>query len=445
MSTNKRRKLTPMTSLAKNTPSTQPYRMMIPQAGPHRYTHIHTHQAEQWLLGASPLFTKSEGEMSQYQTCLFHDPGTDLIVHNHSNTSSKNNTSPVAPPTKPSPPQSTPKSTNSMPPKKKLTLASYKSKRKLAAEQTPQPQDAAQQHAEESTPHNPPKRSSSSIPDLPPKLTPLPTDPILSSPLSSTLPDNITKTLDHFTRQRLLMQQERLEGLGKELKHSSTAHSEAGNPTLAALEAVESLMAFMLAFVCCEEALHVKKKGEGGRERGGRGDGGRDERDAPSQRDPLTPRDAPPQAPKTSCPALKNWHSLSNYLPFVSAKCEAFPLLHGLMAHLFVSVLAHILSIEPDGKSCAKLVRCVDLADRELGLEVLMDQFGAVWDGRVKDFGECVVDKWGFGDGRFDGKYRLPVGAHLKPVLAVRAGMRILEAWVGKYFDEGGYMFRLKL
>ena len=61
--------------------SADPYILTIPQDVEPRYHHAYQYQAMQWLHQAP--FQWKEGEMTQYQTFIYHEHGSDMyVLHN---------------------------------------------------------------------------------------------------------------------------------------------------------------------------------------------------------------------------------------------------------------------------------------------------------------------------------------------------------------------------
>jgi hypothetical protein len=221
-------------------------------------------------------------------------------------------------------------------------------------------------------------------------------------------------------------EQKRLEGIGRELKHAATAHekslsvpkSEALGPTieqkLAAISALESLLAYLLAFTCSDEAAHAA--------------------------DPKVP---PPQ---------KVWQSLQYFYSFVKEHCQAFPILLGIASWLRVVMTAHLLEIATQSRNDnmsrdhlmqtqASMLRAATEAEAKLDLETLQEVFPKTWKGRAK--GTLAEDKPDPAKG-LAGKYKLPIGIQTSPLTAARAGHAMLTEWIGQQ-DGLKYEMKLKL
>ena len=220
-------------------------------------------------------------------------------------------------------------------------------------------------------------------------------------------------------------EQKRLETLGRELKHAATAHLKTlaaphppTNPSkeqqLAAIKSIESLLAYILAFTCADEAAGAAD-------------------------------------PKVN-PSTKPWRTLHGFFGFVKRNCEAFPLLLGLACWLGVVFNARILELVtqvPADKSLldsileaqAMMRRAAIDAEAKLDIDVLQSSFPCTWEGRTK--GALDISKLEPGKG-FSGSYKLPLGMQTAPFRAARAGYAMLQEWIGKQ-DETDYELKLKL
>ncbi|KAK5120166.1 hypothetical protein LTR85_006647 [Meristemomyces frigidus] len=221
-------------------------------------------------------------------------------------------------------------------------------------------------------------------------------------------------------------EQKRLETLGRELKHAATAHlkslnithSDASAPSneqkLAAVKSVESLLAYILAFTCADEAALA--------------------------------------ADPRQNPSIKTWRSLLGFFNFVKRNCESFPLLLGLTCQLGVVFNARIIDImlqypaeRPAGRDItmetyAALSKNAADAEAKLDVDVLQESFPRSWKARAK--GPLGVDKLA-GPADFAGEYKFPIGVQTPPLRAARAGYAMLEEWIGK--ERVGYEMKLKL
>ena len=214
--------------------------------------------------------------------------------------------------------------------------------------------------------------------------------------------------------------------LGRELKHAASAHLKTlsmphSDPTaplneqkLAAIKSLESLLAYILAFICSDEAATAAD-------------------------------------PKMN-PPIKNWRTLHGFFGFVKRNCEAFPLLLGIACWLGVVFNAHILDLAaqhpaegPNRDSIletqAMMQRAANDAEVKLDVDMLQSSFPRSWEGRTK--GNLEVHRLEPGKG-FEGRYKLPVGLQTCPLRAARAGYAMLDEWVSAQ-DGVGYGLMLKL
>lgn len=223
-------------------------------------------------------------------------------------------------------------------------------------------------------------------------------------------------------------EQKRLETLGRELKHAATdhlktlslTHSDVAAPSneqkLAAIKSLESLLAYILAFTCADEAALAAD-------------------------------------PKMN-PSAKPWRSLHGFFGFVKRHCEHFPPLLGLACWLGVVFNARILELAtqhpaeagPSRDSIletqAMMQRAANEADAKLDVDLLQSIFPRSWEGRFK--GSLAAERVEVGKS-FAGLYKLPLGLQTSPLRAARAGYAMLEEWVEKEGGEGLYMLKLRL
>jgi len=209
--------------------------------------------------------------------------------------------------------------------------------------------------------------------------------------------------------------QKRLESLGRELKHAASAHLTAKEPKLAALKALESLLAYMLAFTCADESC-------------------------------LAAADPPKQTPD-----IRPWRSLFAFMGFVRHHTDPYPLLSGLASALGVVCNARVIdigSLHPaDGPSrdtlldtFALLHRCAVDAETKLDVEVLRTQFPRTWKTKAENLLPLGV-KLRDPAQSFAGPFKLPLGVQTSPLAAARAGHAMLREWV----EREGVEYRLKL
>ena len=231
-----------------------------------------------------------------------------------------------------------------------------------------------------------------------------------------------TKTLKQQTWET---EQKRLEALGRELKHESSAHinasssggqSKTSRPSteqkLAAVKSVESLLCYLLAFTCADEAL----------------------------------RAADPKQP----PTAKPWRTLLGFFGFVKRSCEPFPALCGLACALGMSFNSRILTIAtqyptdtPDVEKLlqtqAALQRAANDVDAKLDVDTLQEVFPRAWNERTKGSLPTAEPE----PGKMGGPFKLPLGLVTTPLRAARAGHTMLTEWAEK--EELDYHLRLKL
>jgi hypothetical protein len=206
-------------------------------------------------------------------------------------------------------------------------------------------------------------------------------------------------------------EQKRLENVGRDLKRAVPVQSD---QQLAAINALESVLAFILAFICADEAA-------------------------------LT---ADPRQP----PSTKPWISIQKYFGFVKKTCEPFPVLHGLVCSLGVVFNAHILELvaQHPGETVSRdqlletqtmMQRAANDAESKLDIDTLQSTFRRTWTRR--DRGVLGQPRLEPGKG-FAGTYKLPIGMQTSPLRAVRAGYAMLEEWVEAQ-DGLNYELKLKL
>ncbi|KAK4580456.1 hypothetical protein LTR86_000659 [Recurvomyces mirabilis] len=206
-------------------------------------------------------------------------------------------------------------------------------------------------------------------------------------------------------------EQKRLERLGRELKHAASAHVNkaklvaSGGETgvleqrLAALKAIESLLAYFIAFTSADEAALTAE-------------------------------------PKQS-PAIRNWQSLHGFFSFVKRTCEVEPVLAGLASHLGVVYAGHILTLSAAygktlggtdvGEVVGVLVREAKDAEMNLDLDAVIRLFPLSWAGRLR-VGMPGTEE--LGPGKFNGGYKMGFGVQTSPLLAARAGFGMLREWI---------------
>lgn len=213
------------------------------------------------------------------------------------------------------------------------------------------------------------------------------------------------------------LEQKRLEDLGRQLKHSATAHlnhSQTGlDQKLAAVKAVESLLCYLLAFACVDEGNAC----------------------------------ADPKRP----PMYRVWCSLNAFYAFVKHTTSAFTPLSGLVCALGIVINARILEIstlvsDPPKQevlvdTALLLTRAVAGLEEKLDLDTLQETFPRSWKGRTKKIPP--------NDDKLDpakllsGPYKLPIGVATTPVRAARAGHAMLREWMAK--EKIDYTLKLKL
>lgn len=231
-------------------------------------------------------------------------------------------------------------------------------------------------------------------------------------------------------------EQKRLAILGRELKHAAQALENGGpkdntttttksnnndqNNKLIATKALQSLLAYILAFVCADEAASTSE----------------------------------PRRP----PNGNLWLELRTYVGYVDKSCRPIPLLSGLANWLGVVVCARTLETMPTTSSSLKptsennatpgpthptprdiaaqmLVYATD-ADAKLDVDVLQTSFPQSWAARTRGPlkshdnlipGKSLLD--------VEAGYKLPLGVQTGPLAAARAGWALLREWAE---HEGG-------
>ncbi|KAK3706502.1 hypothetical protein LTR37_012712 [Vermiconidia calcicola] len=215
-------------------------------------------------------------------------------------------------------------------------------------------------------------------------------------------------------------EQKCLETLGRELKHAATAHLKSiswhtiSEKRLAAVKSLESLLAYMLAFTCADEAALAAD-------------------------------------PKLN-PSTKTWRSMQAFFGFVKRNCDPFPELLGAACWLGVAFNARVLDLVTQNpaeslsreailETQAMMQRAALDAESKLDIDALQVVFPRTWKGRTKVALEA--DALGAGKG-FVGGYKLPLGVQTSPLRAARAGHAMLGEWM-KGQEALEYALRLKL
>ncbi|KAK3719736.1 hypothetical protein LTR37_004273 [Vermiconidia calcicola] len=215
-------------------------------------------------------------------------------------------------------------------------------------------------------------------------------------------------------------EQKRLETLGRELKHAATAHLKSSSShtssekRLAAVKSLESLLAYMLAFTCADEAALAAE-------------------------------------PKLN-PSTKTWRSMQAFFGFVKRNCDPFPELLGVACWLGVVFNARVLDLvtqnPADGLSReailetqAMMQRAALDAESKLDIDVMQSVFPRTWKARTKAAPEVEALEPGKG---FVGGYKLPLGVQTSPLRAARAGHVMLGEWM-KAQEALEYGLKLKL
>lgn len=215
------------------------------------------------------------------------------------------------------------------------------------------------------------------------------------------------------------------EKLGKELKHAATAHQNNKLPNsatsmtdkkLAAVKSIESLLCFLLGFVCLDEAGQAAE-------------------------------------PRPHQPEIRNWQSLAGFQGFVKRNVEEFPALAGLNASLTVVFAARTLNIAAqyhrDGDSTFSRENIMDTqsmqnkyaaeAEAKLDVDILMASFPKTWSQRTK----VLSSREKLEPSKLGGQFKLPINQSTSPVRAARAGCAMLREWLDA--NELNYSLKLKL
>jgi len=217
-------------------------------------------------------------------------------------------------------------------------------------------------------------------------------------------------------------EQKRLAGIGRDLKHAAQAHNTSATKPdavarlteqkLAAVKALESLLAFLLAFTSADEAALAAD-------------------------------------PKQS-PSGQNWRSLQGLYSFVKKLCEPFPVLKGVACSLAVAFNARVLEVASlrGNESVTRdmlletqgtMLRAAQEGEAKLNFHVLQTSFPITWAASAKGAIESEPLEPAVG---FAGPYALPIGVQTSPLRAARAGHAMLEEWIGQ---QGGLGYELKL
>lgn len=192
----------------------------------------------------------------------------------------------------------------------------------------------------------------------------------------------------------------RLDALGRSCKHASQAHA-AANPSeadLAAVKGLESIINYILAFTCSDEALAAAE-----------------------------PRQAA---------SIKVWMGLSPWYRVAKSHCLRTPLLLGLASLLGMALASHVLDLivrsakpfEHDvyNEYLRMLKRSANDLNDNLSLSIVQKSFPQSWQ-KSKESLEAI---------KFDLNnvasvpYQLPVGVHTKPVQAAAAARAMLAEWL---------------
>lgn len=237
------------------------------------------------------------------------------------------------------------------------------------------------------------------------KSTSTPTNSVTSQPngtAKSAIPSKTSVQLAWEAEQK------RLELLGKELKHASSAHREKGEHALAAIKAVESLLSFILAFTCADESAIASD---------------------PKQ-----------------IPGVRNWRSLPAFLGFVKLSCADFPLLLGLASYLGVAFMARILDLSAQRREAeapetsTALLKAAGEAESRLDIDAIREHFPKSWSQRAS--GSTLSAERLTEPGKFRGGFKLPISVATTPVQAARAGYAILREWME---GQEGLTYKLRL
>jgi hypothetical protein len=226
-------------------------------------------------------------------------------------------------------------------------------------------------------------------------------------------------------------EQRRLEMLGRELKHTVTAHiknmttaahsdpqAREKEQMLGAIKSVESLLAYLLAFTCADRAAAA-----------------------------ADPRQSPP---------VKNWQSLHAYFPFVRDNCAAYPLLAGIAGYLAMAFNAHTQQIiyqhyadrnlDAFWTAYRGLLKFGSETGRKLDVDTVIEKFPRTWG--LRHVGPLPADADQLcapGMGAFAGAFKLPITPFMSPLQAARAGYSMLGEWMDRQPEALGYELKLKL
>lgn len=246
---------------------------------------------------------------------------------------------------------------------------------------------------------------------------------------TSAIPPTPASAQPKTTRQKEWeAQHQRFNSLGRDLKRAATAdlNTVSENKALpateietlkrvAAVKALESLLAYFLAFTSCDEALSTVE----------------------------------PRQPLRTTP----WRTLQDYFPFVKRYTEPFPALQGLACMLAVVFCARIVEAcagQKEGReevlaqAWAVLTRSAAVAETKLDVVTLRETFPKAWAlGTDASAGAGGSGEEKLEPGKFAGAFRLPIGVQTKPVRAVRAARAMIGEWVEKEGVE--YEIRIQL
>lgn len=222
---------------------------------------------------------------------------------------------------------------------------------------------------------------------------------------NGTAPKKADQPTKKPTSQDWTAERERLEILGREIKHAASdllkGHPNKSAREASAVKSLESLICYLLAFTCADRAA------------------------------------TPPGSKST----LPQWRSLPPFSAFVERNAAPFPSLSGLASSLSMTFHAHLLDIVAqspgEGPSRDSLIginknlsNAAANADEKLDVDVLMDSFPRAWKGRAitaRIDEECAEPRR-----LLQGSYKLPFGVQTKPLMAARAGLAVLREWVAK-------------
>lgn len=194
--------------------------------------------------------------------------------------------------------------------------------------------------------------------------------------------------------------QKQFNDLGVQLKRAATASSQE-QPAQAAVQALESLIAWIISMHCADRAA--------------------------TSADPPTP------------PAIKPWRTLPNYLPFVQSRCKPYPRLAGLAAHLAVVTTSRIMTLAietphlaPSQQSLLDIqklhLHAAAEADKCLDVRTLISTFPESWHCSTVPLSTTVSDS--SPTNLLAESFVLPIGAHTTPLQGARAASALLQEWV---------------